>query len=176
MSNGVFAGEPVQPPMQPPVQPYELPKPIEVYPIANLSDIVLPPTPEELVAAEAVAAIKAEIAPVKAEATKTDAPKHKPSVKFLECDTNRKVITLIAPVSIEGSDYEKLTVWRPTAAQIESWINGASATSYDLYNLMCGLEIGTIEQLFGDDTKAIVEAGYGFLPQSLRQETQSSAI
>jgi hypothetical protein len=159
-------------------QVYDLDKPLDAYPIADMSKVVLPPKPEELVPANvpvvgdaALAAVKAELA-----AVKTELAKHKPVVTFLTRETNCKLVNLIAPVCIDGVEVETVTVWRPTAAQIDQWVNGQNATSYDLYALMCGLPIGSLEYLFSDDTQAIVEIGYGFLPLSLRQVTPSAAI
>jgi hypothetical protein len=158
---------------------YDLDKPLQAYPIADMSKVELPPKPEEFVpednapviADAALAAVKAELA-----AVKTELAKHKPVVTFLTRETNCKVVALIAPVCIDGVEYETITVWRPTAAMIDQWLNGQNATSYDLYALMCGLPIGSLEQLFSDDAQAIVEIGYGFLPLSLRQVTPSAAV
>ena len=155
-----------------PVQVYKLDKPIEAFPLADMSNVPeLVHVPEPPVTHQAFEAVKTELSSVKAELAK-----HKPVVTFLNRDTNCKRIILIAPVNIDGVEVEQVTVWRPTAAMIEEWFSGNNAIFSDLFERMASLPLGSIPQLFADDAAALIEAGQSFLPQFLQTETLSAAI
>lgn len=136
-------------------------QPVEAFPKADMSAVPLPPSPAP------------ETAPLDPAPAETRSARPKPVVAFAPGEANFKTVRLDAPVIIDGAILTEVTVSRPTAALIREWSSVEAYDSNNLFEMMAGLQIGVLDQLFSDDANAITRAALGFLPRAMRPEKPS---